>query len=357
LIGSIIGCAQKRPSKSTIQKRENLISYAQTLEIFEDSNSIKVHIINPENKHVYKLYLARDTKNIPAEYTYIKTPVNSIIALSGTHIGMLSKIDEISKIVGVSDKKYIYNPDLLARIANGKTTNYGGEAAIPFESIVKTKAELLVFSGFGQDFPQSEQLLKLGTVCIPNFDWKENHPLGKAEWIKFFGYLTGKEEQATAYFNKVEKEYNALKQSAKTAKESPTLFSGNLTGDIWFTPAGESFNALLFKDANANYVYGHTKGTGSLELSMEKVLAENIETEFWLNPGYSCTEDVVKINPKMSYFKAVKKKQIYCYSPNMNKFWELSAIEPQHVLSDLIRILHRDIKSMEPLYFYTNISK
>lgn len=357
LIGLFFGCSEKKTENHAVHTSENQINFAQTLEIFQDSNHVKVHIVNPENKLVYKYYLARNDKNIPTEYTFIKTPVSSIIALSGTHIGMLSKIDQVSRIVGVSDRKYIYNPELLEKIKTGKTADYGGESAIPFESIVKTKAQLLIFSGFGQEYPQSEQLLKLGTVCVPNFDWKENHPLGKAEWIKFFGHLTGKEKEATAYFNSIVEDYTKLKNKAKKAKNRPTLFSGNLTGDIWFTPAGQSFNAILFHDANSHYVYRNTKGTGSLELTMEKVLSENTETEFWLNPGYSCTADVLKINPKMNYFKAIKKNQVYCYSPNMNKFWELSAIEPHHVLSDLIKILHPDLRSDKHLYFYTNISK
>lgn len=357
LIGFLIGCTEKETEYQKYNNSENLIQFAQTLEIFQDSNHVKVHIVNPENKLVYKYYLASNQNNLPTDYIFIKTPISSLITLSGTHIGMLSKIDQISKIVGVSDRKYIYNPELLNRIKSGKTVDFGGESAIPFESIVKTKAQLLVFSGFGQEYPQSEQLLKLGTVCMPNFDWKENHPLGKAEWIKLFGFLTGKEKEAISYFDSVVEEYNALKRKAKKALNKPTLFSGNLTGDIWFTPAGESFNALLFEDAYANYVYRNTKGTGSLELSIEKVLSDNTETEFWINPGYGCTADILKINPKMNYFRAMKHKNVFCYSPKMNKFWEMSAIEPQHVLADLIKILHPDIRSDQDLYFYTNVAK
>lgn len=351
-------CSESKLQSDVKTKNTNTIKYAQTLEILENKDNTLIHIKNPENNEVTKYFLSRSsTSKVPNGYTFIQIPIKTIIPLSSTHIGMLSKIDGISTIIAISDKNYVYNPKLLKRIASGQVKDFGGEAAIPFESIVQTNANLLVYSAFGKDYPQQEQLEKLGTICLPNFDWKENHPLGKAEWIKLFGCLLDKEKQANEYFKKLEIEYNSLKKTAKQAQHAPTIFSGNLTGDIWFTPAGQSYTAVLFKDANANYKYANSLGTGSLELSMEKVLSENTTTEFWINPGQQSCAKIIEINAKMKYFKAVKDKKVFCYSPNMNKFWELSAIEPQRVLSDLIRILHVDIKMNNTLYFYKNICK
>jgi iron complex transport system substrate-binding protein len=214
-----------------------------------------------------------------------------------------------------------------------------------------------MYSGFGSEFPHTDQLIKLGTVCIPNYDWKENHPLGKAEWIKFFGYLTGKQKIAESYFNNVVKEYKHLSKIALKAKTKPTVFSGNITGEIWYTPAGESFFAKLFKDANCNYVYADTKGIGSIELSFERILLDNKNTDFWFNPGFSPLDAIVEANPKMSYFKSVQNKNVFCYSPHMDFFWELGAVEPHHVLEDLIKIMHPELVKDKQLHFYKNIGQ
>ena len=354
----LFSCSDQKKSNNSARKNGNLIVFANTFEVIKDGNNTRIHIINPESKSIEKFFLTKNpATSIPKGYTLIKVPILSLVALSGTHIGMLSKLNGISKIIGVSDRKYIYNKELLKNIKSGKVIDFGSESTIPFESIVKTKAPVLIFSGFGQPFPQSELLLKMGTVCIPNYDWKENHPLGKAEWIKLFGYLIGKEKDANAYFNQIEKEYNALKTKASTYEISASVFSGNLIGDIWFSPAGESFTANQFKDANVDYIYSNTKGIGSVEFSMEKILTDNKNTKFWINPGVSSINELIQQNPKMNYFSAVKNKNVYCYSPKMNKFWELSAIEPQHVLSDLIRILHPNKEEKYPLYFYQNISQ
>lgn len=336
---------------------KNRIQYAKTLEIYEDSTGCKVHIYNPDTKKTVRLYLAKTAKNIPENYQYIQTPISSIITLSGTQIGMLSELNSLDLIVGVSSKNYIYNPFILEKIEAKKVQDFGDETLISFEQIIQSKASVLMYSGFSSDFPHAEQLKKAGVICIPDYDWKEQHPLGKAEWIKFFGYLAGKEKLANSYFDQCSTAYNELTKSVAHTLTKPTVFSGNLTGPSWFTPAGESYYAMLLNDAGANYVYSKTTGVGSLDLSFEQVLNENISTEFWVNPGIPSLNEILSNNRKMAHFAAVKNKNVYCYSPNKNKYWEMSAIQPHYVLSDLIRILHPDKSNQKTFYFYQHITK
>ena len=352
------GCSDQNGTESIKDnKAKNEIDFAKTIEIFEDSIGCKVHIYNPDTKNTVRLYLAKTNTNTPENYQFIQTPIRSIITLSGTQIGMLSELNSLGLIVGVSSKNYIYNPVVLKNIEANKIKDFGDETLISFEQIIESKAQLLMYSGFSSDFPHAEQLAKAGVICIPDYDWKEQHPLGKAEWIKFFGYLVGKEKLAKTYFEDCTKAYNELKKSVANTSTKPTVFSGNLTGTSWFTPAGESYYAMLLSDAGANYVYSKTKGVGSLDLSFEKVLNENRSTEFWVNPGISSLQSILKNNGKMDYFDAVKNKKVYCYSPNMNKYWEMSAIQPHYVLSDLIRILHPEKSKAKHSYFYENIGR
>ena len=352
----LFACSHQENTHTKLEKTENnVIRYAKTLKIFKDSNGCKVHIYNPDTKITTRLYLAKSNKNVPSNYQFIQTPVQKMITLSGTQIGMLSELNALDGIVGVSSKAYIYNPIILKNIETQKVKDFGDETLISFEQIIQSKASLLLFSGFSSDFPHTEQLKKAGIICIPDYDWKEQHPLGKAEWIKFFGYMVGKEKLAETYFANCENTYNQLRKSVASVSNKPSVFSGNLTGTSWFTPAGESYYATLLSDAGANYTYANTKGVGSLDLSFEKILNENISCEYWLNPGISSLNQILKANPKMDFFEAVKKKKVYCYSKNMNKYWEMSAVQPHYVLSDLIHILHPEKSTAKHPYFYENI--
>lgn len=325
------------------------ILYAKHFKISVKEKRTILQIMDPETgsvQHEIDISSFKEVKN-PKQASFV--------ALSSTHIGMISKLDEANKIVGVSGMQYVSNAVVKANFKQKKVIELGEESTIPLEQIINSKANIIIYSGFGKEFPHQKQLEKLGIICIPNYDWKELHPLGKAEWIKLFGVLLNKEQAANDYFNHIEKEYKALKELAKNSKKSDCLFSGNVFGDFWYTPAGESFNAQIFKDANCAYAYENTKGIGSLSLTIEEVLQQNATCKYWMNPGASTLDELKQQNPKAVFFEAFKKNNVYCYSRKGNNFWEMSAIEPHKVLSDIIQVTHPEMHLEKPLYFYSQL--
>lgn len=348
----LIACSPKKKAASSTSN----LRYAQNLKIQSDSNGSKVELINPKTNNVSYFYLGKTKpKNLAKNYTFIQVPVKRIITLSGTDIGMLSKLAAEDKIVGVANESYVYNKKVKQNCKTGHTTNFGDASTMSYEKIIQSKANCIIFSGFENEFPHEKQLNQAQISCIPNYDWKEIHPLGKAEWIRLFGLLLGKEEQANTYFRSCESAYLSLKKKAQKLPVSKQVFIGNLIGDTWFTPAGANYLAQLLNDAKANYTYKNTSGTESLALSFEKIMRDNQNAEFWINPGTTSQHSLLKQNPKVMHFKALKKSQVYCYSKNQNYFWEMSAIEPHLVLSDLIRILHPSQETNETLHYYSQI--
>jgi iron complex transport system substrate-binding protein len=351
----IAGCNDNKKQNGPHENDE--IQFAKHVQIEKSDSTILLHILDPEKNTIEKKYaLTRKLETtIPKGYSRIMIPIKSITALSSTQIGMLSVLNQEEKINGISDKNYVWNSKVLKGVKAGKIVEVGNEGMITLEKLIKIKPSIVMYSGFGKEFPHQKQLEQIGIQCVVNYDWKEMNPLGKAEWIKVLGALTDQLEESENYFNQLVEEYNSLKNLAQKSNVSPTVFSGNITGDIWYTPAGESFTAQLFKDANLDYVYKKTKGTGSLALSFEKILSENTKTAYWLNPEHTTIHEILEMNPKMNFFDAVKNKNVFCYSKNMNYYWEMSAIQPHHVLSDLIQLLHPDVKLQKKLYFYKNI--
>jgi iron complex transport system substrate-binding protein len=347
-----IACSPKKKATST----SSHLNYAQNIKIQPALNGTKVELVNPKTNKVFYYYLGKSKpKNLTSNFTFIQVPVKRIITLSGTDIGMISKLSGENNIIGVANESYIYNKKVKQNCKNGHTVSFGDATTMSFEKIIQSKANCIIYSGFENQFPHEKQLKQANIICIPNFDWKEIHPLGKAEWIRLFGILLGKEQLATTYFKSCEKEYLNLKKIAKNLPLSKQVFVGNLIGDTWFTPAGGNYLAQLLNDAKAAYTYKKTKGTESLAYSFEKIMRDNQTAEYWLNPGVSSQQQLRARNPKMVHFKAFKQKKIFCYSKNLNYFWEMSAIEPQFVLADLIRILHPSLQLKGTLHYYSQI--
>ncbi len=318
------------------------VEYAENFDIRKSEGGFTLSIIDPNEQTVEKEF------TIP-----INKPLK-LISLTSTVNGMCSLLDAQNAIVGISSTDYLYDDQLKARSESGLIAEFGDESNYSLEKIIASGADIVLYSGFGDKFPNQEKLEKLGFILIPVYDWREVHPLGKAEWIKLIGVLSGKIEASKKFFDHVVQEYQTVQEKVSDLNtESPTVISGNLFGDTWYSPAGDSYMARIIQDAGGDYVYKETLGTGSVERSIEQILKDNSSTEIWINPGMSSLSAISKVNPHAKNLKAFD--NVYCYSKNMNLFWERSAAEPHHLLTDLIQIFHPDLYPEKETYFYGKV--
>jgi len=358
LLALISACKTDKEEKTQLSLGESITKYSNHLKIYEKTEGTYIHLIHPDQKNKRFLYfIPKSKKASPKEYIVLNTPIKSMVVYSSTHIGMLGELNQIKCIRGIKNRKYIHNKQVLNKVKTNEIIEFGEESQVSFEKIINSKAQMIIYSGFSDDFPKSNKLKKLGINCVPNFDWKESHPLGKAEWILLFGYLTGTEKQAKEYFKNLTKQYQHLTTLASKSKENEHVFSGNIIGDYWYAPGGKSFIAKIFKDASCSYKYSTTNEKGSITMSFEKIFSDNKKSKFWFNSGYKNKTLIRQINPKSIHFDSYKTNNIYCYSHNSNKFWEISACHPEYVLSDIIQITHPEINLDKDLYFYKKVNE
>lgn len=330
----------KRPPFEDTEKIE--IRYAENFKLKKIKDGYLLQLMKPGTKIVsetYEIYPAENKK---------------IISLTATLNGMLAALNSQDLIVGVSDYDHIYDSTIRSRFNYGAIKEYGGTAQNSVEKLVASKANIIFYDIVDEQFPNQEKLKKFGIQVMPIYDWRENHPLAKAEWIKVVGAITGKMYEANKFFDEVEKNYNVQRNYREKYSNKPTVICGNLIGDTWYTPSGNNYYAMMISDAGGDYRYKETKGNASLALSIEQILNDNLETEIWLNPGYKDKSTILKTNPHAKHLSAFNNK-VYCYSNGMKKFWEQSASRPDLVLSDLIILFHPEDKSIGYLNFYSQI--
>ena len=344
MLFGLLACKNDKPNSCVETEDETLefkVEHAQHFNLRTSSDLIELDLLNPEDGTIEKTIKIESSDDL------------KIISLTSTLNGMLSILGKTDQLVGVSDMEYVFDQSIIDRYKEGEILEFGDETTQSVEKIVASGANIVFYSGFGESFPNQDQLEKIGISVVPVYDWREEDPLGKAEWIKLIGAITQTDLNANEFFNEVKEDYNRLKKIADKAKNKPSVISGNMLGDIWYTPVGDSYVAQLIKDAGGDYVYAESKGTGSLALSIEEILKDNESTEFWINPGVDSYDKNQKINPHSDLLSA--HKNMYCYSPNMNLFWERSAAEPNKVLSDLIGIFHPDLKEDNRFHYYEKI--
>lgn len=356
---SLLGCNQ-RNSLSNQSTKKNIVPFANYLKIYLHDNFTEVQIISPTSHKIEKKFaLIPNQKKISIsnEYEIIHTPIKNLVALSSNQIGMLNVLGQISKIKGVSNKIYIHNNSVLKLIQQKKIFEFGSVEEINPEKIARLKCEVISYSGFGTPPPNERKFQLLHTACIPNYDWNEATPMGKLAWIYLYGYLTGKEINAERYVQNVNEKYKSLRKIYQKNQNGKTVLSGGLIGDSWYLPAGKSYNATLLKDAGANYVEQYSNGHGSVKLSLEKCLQKNKNAAIWINPGSISFTQLSSQNKHYEKFRAFKNKSVYCYTHNVNFFWENSTILPHRLLQDLIILSHQKEPKDSQLFFYKQLTQ
>ena len=325
--------------------------YSKWLKILVSKTDVLIQIQNPDDTtKIFSLRLPNFDTN-EREGTYdIENPIQYFACLSSTHIGMMCELGMQDQIVAVSNLKYVYD----AKLKSLQPAVLGEEQDISVEKVLTSNAEVVIYSAFSSSFPKEKVLNKVGVKCIPNFDWRETNPLGRAEWILLFGYLTGHAEEAKIKFKEICDNYEGIKMSVDTSKFISTL-SGNMTGDFWYAPAGDSYHAQLLKDAGLNYVFSEETGTGSLSYSFEKIVGLSKGVDLWLNPGFKSKQEIIKAHPKSRLLPVLEQSLLFCYTHNSNKYWELSACRPDLVLADYSELKKRDKMNPNELFFYKRV--
>ena len=352
----IVKVDKKKPSESTVK-------YAKGFDIINDNGTkkliIKAAYQTSDEIFEYEIHNKNSTKNI--KYRNINIPIKKIVVTSTTHIPMVELLNEENSIIGFPYSKYISSEKTRTLIDKGNITEIGKESSLNTEILLDLQPELVVGYSVSSADKSLSTIQKAGINVIYNGDWLEETPLGRAEWIKFFGILFDKEKQADSIFNVIEANYLDAKKIALKAPKRPTILSGAIMSkDIWNLPAGESFVAQFLKDANLNYLWKDSKGKGSLSLSFESVFDKAKNADFWVTPGYfSSKEQLLQSNQIYAQFDAFKNNNIYTPSNKKGKtggviYYELASTRPDLVLKDIIKITNPELL---PNYKFTFFEK
>ncbi|WP_291118138.1 ABC transporter substrate-binding protein [Flavobacterium sp. UBA6135] len=361
-----LSCQEKQKNSQENHSSQNYIRYATGLSIQKYADFSIVTVSNPwptaDKKFTYILH--QKSATIPdslQKYKAIQVPIQSIVVTSTTHIPALELLGVESKLMGFPNTDYISSEKTRALIETGRVREIGTNQSLNTEVLLDMQPDVII--GFGVDGEKKtyDNLQQNGLKILYNGDWTEQHPLGRSEWIQLFGVLFGLEEKADQVFKTIENDYLEGIALAKKATSKPTILSGAIYQDQWYLPQGKSWAAQFLDNANGNYLWAASEGTGSLSLSFETVLEKAHDADFWIGPGqFTSFEQLEKANPNYKHFKAVQNKNVYSFSSKKGRtggviYYELASNRPDLVLKDLIKILHPELMEDYELYFFEKL--
>lgn len=352
---SFFGC-QKNKKKDTLNaiSSTNSIQFAKNLAINKYKGYSVVIVKNPWPDAVKNFtYILKEKNGIVPDslqkYNQISVPLQSIVVTSTTNIPFLEMLGVEKSLVGFPHTDYISSKKTRALIDGGFIKNVGQNEKLNIEQLIDLAPKLIVTFGIDNNNPTIENLQKSGLKVLIQADWMEQSPLGKAEWIKLYGALFGKEKEAKKLFSTIVEEYNNALTLVVNEKPKSTVLYGSMYQDQWFVAKGNSWVAQFMKDAKANYLWKDLEGTGSLGLSFENILDKAKTANFWIATGsFKSLSELEKANPHYSQFNAFVYKNIYTFEGKLGAtggtlFYELSPARPDLVLKDYIKIFHPEL--------------
>lgn len=293
----------------------------------------------------------------------VRTPVERSAVFIAPHCQLMYEMGCQQAIRGVCDLDYINIPDVKKRAAlSGNTSaqnpieDCGSSMAPDIERIIALNPEAILLSPF-ENSGGYGKLDKLHVPIIEAADYMESSPLGRAEWMKFYGMLFKKdgnapktalaascEPKADSLFAKIEKEYLKLKAEAAGYPKGLSILTERKTGNVWYVPGGQSTIGILLKDANARYIFEDDQHSGSLSMSPEQIIAKGNQVDVWAFKyfgGNALTkQDLLAEYQGYQALKAFQTGTVYETDTSCEPYFELTSFHPEILLREFIILSH-----------------
>ena len=332
-------------SNETGTKEQN--RYAKLFEITSYSNCKVISVINPwdTTRILQKYVLVEKDSPLPDKLpqgTVIRTPVENIIMYSTIHASIWEELGALENVAGICEPEYLTSQNAKQMLAEGKIQDCGMAASPNVERIIDIEGKFIVASPFENGgYGQAE---KLGIPIFESADYMENHPLGRVEWMKVFGLLSGKEEVADSLFRSTEDNYNSLKALAAEVAGKPRIMSERKYGSSWFIVGGASYIAQMYKDAGADYIFSDNPDTGSVPFAFETVYDRGADSDLWVFK-YAAERPMTYADLEAEYnpyanFAPFKNRRIYICNTVGTPYYEYIAIHPDYILADYVKMFH-----------------
>lgn len=282
----------------------------------------------------------------------VRTPLESNVVFTAPHCQLMYELGCKNAITGVCDKDYINIPDIKERV------DCGSSMQPDIERIISLKPEGLFISPF-ENSGGYGKLDKLHIPIIETADYMETSPLGRAEWMKFYGLLFKSEERSDSLFSSIEKEYLALKAEAAKLPQGLSILTERKMGSVWYVPGGKSTMGILLKDANAKYIFADDTHSGSLAYGPERILSKGTQIDVWAFKYFGgkalSKNDLLAEYEGYKVLKAFNSNSIYQVDTSTQPYFELTSFHPEILLREFIILAHPKATQFGKLRFYQHL--
>lgn len=348
----LAGCAAA-PSTTSWQEAEPTgrmeLDYATQFTVDEYADGSRLVTIGGTDQYLVVPEGVSAPAGLPEDVTVLQQPLDQIYLVATSAMDLFRSLDGLGSIrLAGTDADGWYIPEARQALEDG-TILYAGKYNAPdYELILSEGCGLAVESTMINHNPEvKEQLERLGVPVLVERSSYESNPLGRMEWIKLYGVLLGKEEEAEAAFDQAAAAAEALAGGQSTGK-SVAFFYINSMGTVNVRKTGD-YVAEMIRMAGGSYLPDqpaeNDNALSTMNMDMESFYQAAREADVLI---YNSTiggelqtlDQLLDKSPLLADFKAVQTGNVWCTGKNM--FQESMA------LGDMIGEIHRVLTEEDP---------
>lgn len=279
-------------------------------------------LVIPEDKEV--------PENMDSDIKIIKRPLKNVYMVSTSAMDLVCAIDEENNIRLSGTKEKDWYVDKAKEAMKSGNMLYAGKYSAPdYELILSEKCELAVENTMIYHSPEViDKLENTGVQVLVEKSSYESHPLGRMEWIKMYGVLFGKEDEAEKYFDEKTKEADKVIENVEKEqndnRKTVAFFYITSNGAVSVRKSGDYVSKMI-ELAGGEYVFKDLTDENALStmnIQMEEFYATAKDADYLIynsaiDGELYTMDELIEKSSMLKDFKAVKNGDVWCTGKNM----------------------------------------
>ena len=291
----------------------------------------------------------------PGKLIVLQEPVKNLYLVASSVMDMFAQLDSMDAIsmCGLKEEDW-YIPAAKQAMKEG-TLLYAGKYSQPdYELLLSQNCSMAIENSMIYHTPEvMEKLDEFGIPTLVEYSSYEEHPLGRVEWVRFFGALLNQEEKADQLF---EKQKEALKRVEAEESTGKTVAFFYITSNgLVQVRQSTDYIPKMIELAGGKYVFENLGDPDSrrstVNLQLEDFYDGAQDADFLvynttIDRQVQTLEDLLKKCSLLKDFKAVKNHQVWCTTEDMYQ----QSMSAGNLIEDFHRMLTGDDKETRYLY-------
>lgn len=257
------------------------------------------------------------------EMTVITTPVHAVYNAASSAMDLIDAVDGLDSVIMTSTQASDWGIDKIKNLVENDIIRYIGKYRAPdYEALLEGDVDLAIESTMIYHSPQiKEAIEELGIPVLVERSSYESDPLGRLEWIKLYGLLFGKSEEAQLFFDEAVAKIEGVDTDAVKEAPSVAFFSVNSNGSVVVRKPGDYVTKMIETAGGTYALEGITSeednALSTMNMQMEAFYDKAVDADILIynstiEGGLESMSDLMALSDKFNDFAAVKSGNVWC---------------------------------------------